>query len=262
MKHKRNIRLVVYTAVFGGYDMIRAPRQRTPDVDYVCFTDSRRPMPEGWTRADLPAVAKPLSPASRNRWAKMHPHLLFPDHDASVYVDGNIDLIGDVATLAQRAVDDGALSMYDHPFRRCLYDEALTCARVGLDWLAPIRRHVERYAREGFPRHAGLFEANVIVRRHHEALVMRTMDRWWAEWQSGIKRDQLSLTYALWREGLPVHSLGQHDPRFVQQYFIYRAHRRPWRGLPQRLLRRYINRSLLVLGGKPALGIERQAPAG
>jgi hypothetical protein len=64
-------------------------------------------------------------------------------------------VIGDVAALAQRAIDQGPLSMYDHPFRRCLYDEAVTCARVGLDWLAPIRRHVERYAREGFPRHAG-----------------------------------------------------------------------------------------------------------
>jgi hypothetical protein len=258
----RNIKLVVYTAVFGGYDMIRAPRERSPGVDYVCFTDSRRPVPEGWTRADLPSLADPLSPASRNRWAKMHPHLLFSDHDASLYVDGNIDVIGDVAALAQRAIDQGPLSMYDHPFRRCLYDEAVTCARVGLDWLAPIRRHVERYAREGFPRHAGLYEANVIVRRHHEPLVVRAMDRWWAEWQSGIKRDQLSLTYALWREGLPVHSLGQHDPRFVQHYFIYRAHRHPWRGLPQRLLRRYVNRTLLYLGGEPALGIKRQAPAG
>jgi hypothetical protein len=74
----RNIKLVVYTAVFGGYDMIRAPRERSPGVDYVCFTDSRRPVPEGWTRADLPSLADPLSPASRNRWAKMHPHLLFP----------------------------------------------------------------------------------------------------------------------------------------------------------------------------------------
>ncbi len=39
------MKLVVYTAVFGGYDMIRAPRQRSPGVDYVCFTDSHRPVP-------------------------------------------------------------------------------------------------------------------------------------------------------------------------------------------------------------------------
>jgi hypothetical protein len=254
------MKLVVYTAVFGNYDAIRAPRARIGGVDYVSFADDPRLVGEGWNAGPLPAALQGLSPASRNRWLKMHPHLLFPEHDISLYVDGNIEVIGDVAELARTAVRAGPLSMYDHPFRSCLYDEALACAWVGLDWLDAIARHVERYARDGFPRQAGLFEANVIIRRHHDPVVIRAMERWWREWTDGIKRDQLSLTYALWREGLAAQSLGRHDPRFVHRYFVYQRHRNPWRGLPQRLLRRYLNRARMLMGGGPARAIKLHAP--
>ena len=258
------MKLIVYTAVFGDYDAVRAPRGALPSgVELVCFTDRLEAVPDGWHAAPMPAGAGiALSPASRNRWLKMHPHLLFPDHDASLYVDGNIELVGAIGELMADALAGGPLSMYDHPFRDCLYDEAMACAWVGLDWLEPIAAHVERYARDGFPRRFGLFEANVIVRRHHHPQVVRAMQRWWNEWQHGIKRDQLSLTYALWREELAVHSLGRHDPRFVQRYFAYRRHRQPWRGLPQRLLRRYLNRARILAGGGRDRFIRQQLLAG
>ena len=254
------MRLVVYTAVFGNYDAILPPRLRQPGVDYLCFADRPGPAIDGWTAGTLPPEVAALSPASSNRWLKMHPHRLFPQHDVSVYVDGNIEVLGDVAALARGAVAAAPLSMYDHPFRDCLYEEALACAWVGLDWLDNITRHVERYSRDGFPRKAGLFEANVIVRAHHDPQVVRAMDRWWREWSEGIKRDQLSLTYALWREGLVPYSLGRHDPRFIQRYFAYRKHRQPWRGLPQRLLRRYLNRARIALAGGRGRAIKLPEP--
>jgi hypothetical protein len=257
------MKLVIYTAVFGDYDAVRSPRQPiADDVDLVCFTDRIEAVPPGWRPASLPPEAAGTTPAARNRWLKMHPHLLFPAHDASVYLDGNIEVVGAVQELAAHALSGGPLSMYDHPFRNCLYDEAVACAWVGLDWLDPIAAHVERYARDGFPRRHGLFEANVIVRRHHDQRVVRAMQRWWREWDQGIKRDQLSLTYALWREELAVNSLGRHDPRFVQRYFAYRRHRQPWRGLPSRLLRRYLNRLRIVAGGGRDRFIRQQVLAG
>lgn len=255
------MKLVVYTAVFGGYDAIRPPRLLETGVDYVCFSDSAATVPAGWRPGDLPLRAAALSSASRNRWAKMHPHLLFPDHDASVYVDGNVEVISPLAALARGALEQAPIAMYDHPFRRCLYEEAAACARVGLEWFAPIRRQMERYEADGFPAGFGLFEANVIVRRHGEAAVVQAMHRWWQEWERGIKRDQLSLTYVLWKEGLRPLSLGQHDPRFVQRHFVYRTHRRPWRGLGARLARRYLNRARMLLATGSLARIGPRTPA-
>jgi hypothetical protein len=254
------MRIVVYTAVFGGYDLIRAPRVRTAGVDYVCFADSAAQVPPGWTAGELPPDA-PMDPAGRNRWAKMHAHRLFPEHDASIYVDGNVEIVGELAGLAAKALEHAPLAMYDHPFRRCLYEEAAACARAGLEWLGPIRRQVERYDLERFPHHAGLYEANVIVRAHHDPAVIRAMTRWWREWSAGIKRDQLSLTYVLWKEKLRVHSLGAHDPRFARKYFSYHMHRDRWRGLGARLSRRYLNRArmLLATGSLSRIGLSRPA---
>ncbi len=40
--------LVVYTAIFGDYDKLRDPRERLPNVQYVCFTDNPRLKSSVW----------------------------------------------------------------------------------------------------------------------------------------------------------------------------------------------------------------------
>lgn len=251
----RSPRLVVYTAIAGDYDALQTPRAQTAHVDFVCLADSPDRARPGWTFRTLPHPE--LSAASRNRWAKMHPHLLFPDHDASIYLDGNIAVIGEVLPLAQDTLARATMGLYLHPVRNCLYDEAIECARIGFDTSAAIRRQVQRYALEGFPRHAGLFEANVIVRAHHAPPVMRAMERWWQEWECGVKRDQLSLMYALWKEGIEPLSLGAHDARFGQRVFRYDPHRRPLGRPLTRLVRQIANRFDLMLFRGPAPRTEK-----
>lgn len=54
----------------------------------------------------------------------------------------------------------------------------------------------------GFPRHFGLFETNVIIRFHNDPKCKAVMDTWWNEIETRTKRDQLSFTYSLWKNGL------------------------------------------------------------
>lgn len=242
------MRLVVYTAIVGDYDALQTPLAHPASVEFVCLADSPDRVRPGWTFRPLPNPE--LSPASRNRWAKMHPHLLFPDHDASIYLDGNIAVIGDVVPLAETTLGHAPMGLYLHPVRDCLYDEAVECARIGFDRSTVIRHQVRRYALEGFPKHYGLFEANVIVRAHHEKPIIRAMERWWQEWEIAVKRDQLSLMYALWKEGVKPLSLGAHDARFGHRYFRYDPHRRPLGRPLARLFRQIANRfDLLVFRG-------------
>lgn len=246
----RTLRLVVYTAIVGDYDDLGPPPVAlapSEHVSYVCLTDAPRKAVPGWTYRDLPK--SDLSPQSRNRWAKFHPHLLFPEHNASIYVDGNIDVVADPLPLAVQVLREASIGLYDHPVRSCLFDEARECARIGFDWSPVIRAQVHRYALDGFPTDAGLYEGNVIVRAHHDAAVRRAMERWWDEWDKGVKRDQLSLMYVLWKEGLAVHQLGRHDARFGNRYFRYRPHRRSIGRAPSRVLRQVFNRlDLLAFG--------------
>jgi hypothetical protein len=212
---------------------------QTEGVDYICLVDDLALPALGW---DVRLMPQPgLPPASRCRWAKFHPHHVFPRHTASIYVDGNIEIIGDLAPLLRILVCH-PIAMYEHPFRRCSYAEAIECELIGFDKPERICQQFERYRVAGFPRDLGLFEANVILRTHRDPALMRAMDRWWAEWQSGVKRDQLSLTYALWREGLAAKSLGPNDARSIHEYFRYHPHLGPAKGSVLRRLRGLTNR--------------------
>lgn len=247
LAHDNNLKLVAYTAVAANYDELQPVGSPVAGVDYICFTEPGIVPPPCWMHRDLPRMDLP--PQSQNRFAKFHPHLLFPDHDASIYVDGNIEIVGDLRALAERALAQAPIAFYDHPVRTDPYAEAIECAKVGFDWSGAIRHQVRRYRTEGFRGDGGLFEANVIVRAHHEKPVVRAMERWWQEWEGGVKRDQLSLMYVLWKERLQAHGLGRHDARFVHEFFRYRKHRRPiGRGLG-RVVRQVFNRlDLKVVG--------------
>ncbi len=246
----RTLRLVVYTAIVGDYDDLSPPpptHSAGEDITYVCLTDNPRTQVPGWTYRALPHAE--LSAQSRNRWAKFHPHVLFPDHNASIYVDGNIDVVADPMQLAVEVLQQASIGLYDHPVRTSLFEEARECARIGFDWSPVIRAQMHRYTLEGFPADAGLYEGNVIVRAHHDVAVRRVMERWWEEWDKGVKRDQLSLMYVLWKEKLRPCSLGRHDARFVNHYFRYRSHSRPMRRPLSRIARQIFNRlDLLAFG--------------
>jgi hypothetical protein len=241
------VKLVVYTAIAADYDRLRPVRVQSPGVDYVCFTEPGKPAAAGWIARSLPRLDLP--PQSENRYAKFHPHLLFPDHDASIYIDGNIEIVGDMARLARIALQRARIALYDHPVRTSTFEEAIECALVGFDLTSAIRRQIRRYFADGFAFEGGLLEGNVIVRAHHDPSVVRAMTRWWSEWQVGVKRDQLSLMYVLWKEQLQAGRLGRHDARFLHDYFVYHAHRRKLGRGPLRSLLQVVNRVDLALFG-------------
>ena len=68
------------------------------------------------------------------------------------------------------------------------------------------------------------------------------MERWWAEYRAGVRRDQLSFTYVAWKEGIRIGSLGRSDPRFSHRIFRFERHLMRREFMPP--LRRRINRLL------------------
>src|SRR5215469_9328735 len=115
------MKLVLYTAITANYDALRPIGHVSEAVKYVCLNDGASEVASGWTLAPIPRAE--LDPASRSRWAKFHPHLLFPDYEASIYIDGNFEIVGDVTALAARALEQAPIAFYDHPLRRSQREE-------------------------------------------------------------------------------------------------------------------------------------------
>jgi hypothetical protein len=224
------MKAAIFTCVTHAYEDIKAPARTDARIDYHCFVDDITSAPAPWQQHRI--ESPPMSPRAQSRYVKMLAHrtdVLAP-YDITVYVDGSIALVGDHYDFIEQCWRrHGDLMMFDHPFRDCTFDEAIACARVGHASVFAIARQMTRYRRAGLPEHAGLFEANVIVRRRSEC-VDRFMTTWWSEFNASTTgRDQLSLMFAAWSSNVKVVSLGPSDPRFAQRYFSLRARQVPFR---------------------------------
>jgi hypothetical protein len=239
------LKIAVYTCITGGYERLQFPAGVDPRLDFYCFTDDTGIAAGPWTLRDAPSLG--LTAQDHSRFVKMHPHEILTRYDASLYIDGSIRIVGDIYSLiAQALCAPASVYMYDHPANRCIYQEGETIAAISHDWIWNIARQMRRYRHDGFPPNYGLFEANVIIRRHDEPM-RRLMARWWKEYLSGVRRDQLSLTYAAWKESVSIQSLGPSDVRFKGRYFTFRAHPRT-RSVPI-ALRKYLNKSIARVVG-------------
>lgn len=246
-------KIAVFTCITGAYDALRPPARVEPDIDYFCFSDSL-PTSSGW----LPVAIEDCrhTGAAANRWVKIRPHAQprLDAYDATLYIDGSIEIVGGLhgfidACLAR----DESVLMYDHPFRDCVYDEALACARAGLDSIGRIGRQARAMRAAGFPEHQGLFEAGVIFRRHSPQ-VASLMDDWWAAFLAGARRDQLSLPFVAWRRGIRIGSLGRSDPRFGHEVFKLHRHSATRVPLATSINSRLNRLALAVAGQRRLLG--------
>jgi hypothetical protein len=245
--------LVVYTCITGGYEELRPVESREAGVRYVCLTDGVVGEPRGWEIRVLDLGFR--DPVLSNRFAKMHPHLYFPEHERSVYVDGTFTVRQGVRAIAERALSTNDFALYQHPFRDCVRAEGSACALAGHAWLWAFVRQLRAYAHEGLPAPSGLYECNILFRRHNSPEVVSLMEKWWIAFLHGVRRDQLSLPYLLWKSGTSVQQLGQshirqHNPAFG---FALRHRARVRWGTT---VRGYLNRLLL-----PNVWLERVAPS-
>lgn len=217
-------KLIVYTCVTGGYDTLNNPCFVTPNCKYVCFTDNPSLKSDIWETRQIPAMALQLDNIRKNRYVKLHPHLLFPEYECSIYIDGNISITGDVNTFITTCnLERCSIVIPKHPWRNCIYEEAQECIKRGKDIPEHIMPQIQRYKNEGFPDKYGLTQNNIIVRRHNDEACVRIMEEWWSELLTGSYRDQLSLMYVLWKHpDFCIHTLP--DTTCNSEYFVQVRH--------------------------------------
>lgn len=201
---------VIYTCITGGYDDLSNHTFVNQDWDYVCFTDDlsiRRVANSFWQIR--PILFGKLDNVRNQRWHKIHPHILFPGYDKSVWLDANINILNQdlFADIDMAIAESRLISIAPHPVRNCIYDELITCLELGKDDAAVMRKQVDLIRNAGYPEKNGLFENNIMYRDHHSDRVIEIMKDWWWWIEGYSRRDQLSLNYLLWQHRLEVKPL-------------------------------------------------------
>lgn len=212
-KHKDR---VVYTCITAHYDELYNHTYTNPDWDYVCFTDDLSIANETNSNWQLrPLQYTKLDNTKNQRWHKLHPHELFPEYEYSLWVDSNIDVLTPAVfqDVYQAIYSDQTISIALHPDRDCLYDEMQACLEHKKDTPENMRPQVDKFKKDGFPAHYGLFETNIMLRKHNLSKVKKVMNDWWYWIEKYSKRDQLSLTYVLWKNKLTASALSNNHYR-------------------------------------------------
>ncbi|MFA0052854.1 hypothetical protein AB4403_17655 [Vibrio breoganii] len=216
-----NKKYVVYTVVTDGYDNVNPIKNPNKEVDYVLVSNEPIPDVEGWTTV---IKNSRLKNTIFNRNFKINPDVLFPHYEQSIYIDGNIEIVGDIEEFILSIPPDTKMALFDHPLHKTAKQEFEAIVKMGY---ANYNSAFEQYKdyETFYTVQDRFFECNIIYRKHNDPSVILAMRTWWSEFLSGIKRDQLSMHYSC-SQYINIHALGKHDARFNHRYFRYHKHKK------------------------------------
>lgn len=194
-------KIAIYTCMTGGYDIPTDGFEHVDGYDYFLFSD----VPvntKSWNNITVQFNMKSeLNSIKKQRMIKTHPHVFLKDYDLVVYIDANTS----VDSRLYKYIDenkDNIITFKNHPDRDCVYDEIDICMIVGKETREIGEGIKKRYKEEGYPRHQGLFETNIIVSHPKDEKVRSLFEKWWMEIYRNSHRDQFSLNYVIWKNHL------------------------------------------------------------
>ena len=205
---------VIYTSVFGDNYFLHDPEVKLEGFDFICFTDNPYYKSDIW---DIKLTTKIYDGVRDSKKPKILPHRYLKDYDISIWVDGDIKITSDITTLIYDHLKTSNHAAFNHELcgmstgnlnrRNCVYDEAAFIKWLGdnhpqkhyKDNLNVINDQIKRYKLDNYPIHNGLTRNTILIRKHNEPDVIKTMEDWWVEVKYGSKRDQLSFNYTAWK---------------------------------------------------------------
>ncbi len=148
-------------------------------------------------RGQITAYTARFEDRRESKRVKILSHRLFPRADWWLWLDWPFRL----TVPAEQVPKLGDIVGFKHRFHADAYEEHAACARMRKDDLDVMRRQMDRYCLERFPKGFGLIECGVLLRRNCPQVVAFN-EAWWSEVEHGSSRDQLSVGYAAWKTGV------------------------------------------------------------
>ena len=196
-------KICVYTCITGNYDDLKEVRINE-GIDYICFTNNKKIKSETWKIIYI--EDKKLDNHYLSRKIKMlgDPYL-DKNYTLSIYVDASIIFKKSVKEFLSNYFDleKDLLAACKHSVRNSIKEEAIACIEQKKDNEKTIRRQLSFYQEDNFADNLGLLEMTLIIKRHNNPLVRKTMKLWFEMILKYSKRDQLSFMYCLFKTKLP-----------------------------------------------------------
>lgn len=215
---KSTDKIVICTAIAGGYDELRDPLYIDERCEYICYTDNPNLKSNIWKIRSLDIYDNDYNRSAKR--IKVLPHLFFAEYDWSIWIDGKFQITGDIVSLIDRYALNSNFLSFMHYKRNSVFEDAKAVIEVGFDKEEIIKEQIEKYKKEGFTDDNELIEGGILFRKHNDNNIIRLMNRWWKEISEHSRRDQVSFNYSAWKEDVfcDMIDLNIYDNEYVKVY--------------------------------------------
>lgn len=189
---------VVYSAITGDYDTVDDDFVMNPNFDYILFTNNRNIKSDKWKVVFLENVEE-LDQIRLARRVKILGYQYLQEYDYSIWIDGKIKIVGDIAEYVRKCKGKSPILAFPHNINNCVYEELEACIALKKDNNDTMIGQIEGYKKEGYPVDYGMVDSCILVRELKHEKLNDVMDLWWHEVSTKSYRDQLSFNYAFWK---------------------------------------------------------------
>jgi hypothetical protein len=212
-ERKANIDCIVFTAIFGNYDILKVQPNQDIRCRYICFTDRLDLHQEIGASDQWELVLVEDNDDMHNRmkakYFRTHPFMEIPDWkwEPIIYMDGTARLLrwDSISYFIDSMLEKSDILCIKHPERDCIYDEAEFIAGDTRRWKKynglPVLEQVDSYKKLGYPSKNGLSATGLLVMRDNTKLA-EFLNEWYNECIRWTYQDQLSFDYLINRLGI------------------------------------------------------------
>lgn len=195
-----NIKLVIYTSLFGDKEELNDPLNNIEnedtdlDISFFCFTDSKSHKSKTW---DLKIIDDHFLPSDKfSRRVKTMPHKYLFEFKYSLFIDNTVSfkrLPNSTDLLTEKKY---LFRLFMHSGRSNLFEEFLAVNGLGYDTSDNLLSLKEYYSKFiNLSKVAPLSTNTVILREHNNDQIIKFGDIWWEHILNFSKRDQLSFDF-------------------------------------------------------------------
>ena len=199
-------KLAVYTAIIGDQDELLNLSSVSENCDYFCITNNKNITSKLWNVIYIDSLYyEELIGLSNNEttlFIKTHPDLFFQNYKHTLWIDHNIDIVGEISSWLLIYNKNNSITMFKNN-ERDLLSEALE-DNIFLEYSENVKisKQISEYYEDGYDESISQVMTNVIYRKN-DASINEINNQWWKEIKKHSLQDQLSLNYVLWKNKTP-----------------------------------------------------------
>lgn len=184
--------IAVYRCVIDDYDLVLNEIYKDKFTDYFLFTNN--PNLNIYPYKTILVDSGSKSAAEMNRLIKIIIPEVLKKYEITIYLDGNIAIIGNINDLIKNFKRSKAdIGLFQHPYHNSLQEDVELCIKNNKCDEQQLRGEVAYYSSSDLLPRPRFSDNSVIIRKKHSLTLSNAMNEWFSLVSKFSGRDQISL---------------------------------------------------------------------